>query len=196
MSTILHHRFKIPTYKTQKGCMGKDVGPTRGFVASPEVGPGATVGTLRTGYPRVQAPSQDKRQGGRACPCVPRPRLPPLGSSGAAACPRNSGSRLPARGRSGATTCPCGSSFHLLVRGGSRAATCCLGSSTHLLAQGSSGAATCPEDGLYKLQAIKQISPGDPIIMIFIGAHARISFKALCNKGCSAHLQGVQQATH
>jgi hypothetical protein len=29
--------------------------------------------TLRTGYPRVQAPSHDKRQDGRACPRVPGP---------------------------------------------------------------------------------------------------------------------------
>jgi hypothetical protein len=36
------------------------VGPTSGFVASPEVDPGATVGTLQTGYPYIQASSQDK----------------------------------------------------------------------------------------------------------------------------------------
>jgi hypothetical protein len=34
--------------KIQKGCMGKDVGPTYRFEASHEVGPGATVGTLMT----------------------------------------------------------------------------------------------------------------------------------------------------
>jgi hypothetical protein len=33
---------------------GKGIGPTYGFTASPEVGPGATVGTLQTGYPCVQ----------------------------------------------------------------------------------------------------------------------------------------------
>jgi hypothetical protein len=64
---VLHHRFKIPMYKTQKGCMGKDVGPTREFAASPGVGPGATVGAPKTGYPHVQALSQDER----ACPRVP-----------------------------------------------------------------------------------------------------------------------------
>jgi hypothetical protein len=53
VSAVLCHRFEIPTYKTQKGCTGKDAGPTRGFVASPRVGQGATVGTLKTGYPRV-----------------------------------------------------------------------------------------------------------------------------------------------
>jgi hypothetical protein len=38
------------------------VGPTCGFVASPEVGPGATVGTLQTGYPYIQALSQGKER--------------------------------------------------------------------------------------------------------------------------------------
>jgi hypothetical protein len=41
----------------------KDVGPTCGFTASPEVGPGATIGTLHTGFPRVHASGQDKRHG-------------------------------------------------------------------------------------------------------------------------------------
>jgi hypothetical protein len=36
------------------------VSPTCRFLASPEVGPGATVGTLQTGYPYIQASSQDK----------------------------------------------------------------------------------------------------------------------------------------
>jgi hypothetical protein len=40
----------------------RTVGPTYGFAASPEVGPGAFVGTLQTGYPRIQASSQDKEQ--------------------------------------------------------------------------------------------------------------------------------------
>jgi hypothetical protein len=51
-------------------------------------------------------------------------------------------------------------------------------------------------DGFYKLQAIKQIFPGDLDIMIFIGARARVSVKALRDKGCSACLQGMQQAVH
>jgi hypothetical protein len=37
------------------------------------------VGTLMIGYPHVQALSQDKGQGGRVCPRVPRPRFPPSG---------------------------------------------------------------------------------------------------------------------
>jgi hypothetical protein len=96
VSIVLHHRIKISTYKTQKGCTGKDVSLTRGFAASPGVGPGATIGTLRTGYPHVQAPSQDKRQGGGACPRVPRPgsHLLAQGNSGATACPHGSGSCL------------------------------------------------------------------------------------------------------
>jgi hypothetical protein len=46
------------------------------------------------------------------------------------------------------------------------------------------------------LQANKQISPGDPAIMISIGAGTPISFKALRDKGCSARSQGVQQVAH
>jgi hypothetical protein len=71
-----------------------------------------------------------------------------------------------------------------------------LGSSTHLLTQGSSRAATSPKDGLCRLQAIKQISPGDPAIMISIGARARVSFKSLRDKGCSARSQGMQQVAY
>jgi hypothetical protein len=126
----------------------------------------AAVGTLRTGHPRVQALSQDNG----SC-------LPTRGSSGAATYPRGSGSRLPARCSSGATTCH-------------------LGSSSHLLAQGSSGDALCPKDGFCRLQANKHISYSDPAIMITIGARARVSSKTLCDKGCSARSQGVQQATH
>jgi hypothetical protein len=117
--------------KTQKGYAGKGCWPHPWVHGLSLGGPGATVGTLRTG------------------------------------CPRGSDSRLPARGSSRATTCH-------------------LGYNTHLLAQDSSRATTCPEDGLYRLQAIKQISHGDPAIMISIGARARVSSKALRDKGCSA----------
>jgi hypothetical protein len=58
-------RTTTPTtkMKIQKSCTGKeDVGPTYRFTASPEVGPGATIGTLQTGYPRVPISSQDKGQ--------------------------------------------------------------------------------------------------------------------------------------
>jgi hypothetical protein len=39
------------------------IGPICGITASPEVGPGAFVGTLKTGYPCIQVLSQDKEQG-------------------------------------------------------------------------------------------------------------------------------------
>jgi hypothetical protein len=86
--------------------------------------------------------------------------------------------------------------LRLPSQGSSGAATCRLGSSTRLLAQDSSEAATCPVDGFYKLQAIKQIFPGDPAIMIFIGARACVAAKALRDKDCSTRLQGMQQAVH
>jgi hypothetical protein len=108
--------------------------------------------------------------------------------------PHGSGSCLLARSSFGAATCPCGSGARPSARGSSGAAACHLGSSTHILAQGSSGVATCPEEGLCRLQAIKQISHGDPAIINSIGACARISSKALRDKGCSARSQGVQQA--
>jgi hypothetical protein len=82
--------------------------------------------------------------------------------------------------------------LRLSAQGSSEAATCHLGSSTHLLAQGSSGAATCLEDELCRLQANKQISSGDPAIMISIGARAHICSKTLCDKGCFTRSQGVQ----
>jgi hypothetical protein len=48
-------------YKVQDNRAGRrKIGPTCGFAASPEVSPGASVDTLNTGYPRIQALSQDK----------------------------------------------------------------------------------------------------------------------------------------
>jgi hypothetical protein len=49
------YRFEIPKYEIQKIAQEKEVSPTCGFVASLKVGLEATVGTLQTGYPRVQA---------------------------------------------------------------------------------------------------------------------------------------------
>jgi hypothetical protein len=103
---MLHHRLEIPTYKTQKGYTGKDAGPTRGFTASPGVGPGATVGTLKTGYPCVQAPSQDERQDGRTCRVFHGSRLLAQGSSGAAMCLVAPAPTTRARGSSEAAMCP------------------------------------------------------------------------------------------
>jgi hypothetical protein len=117
----------------------------------------STVGTLRTGYHRVQASSQDNGSDSR---------LSAGGNSGTATRPHGSGSHLPAQGSYGAATCPHGFGVRPLAWGSSGATACHLGSSTHLLAQGSSAAVTCPEEGLCRLQAIKQISPGDLAIMI------------------------------
>jgi hypothetical protein len=65
--------------ENSEGLRGKNVGPTCRFAASPEVGSGATVGTLQIEYPRVQAPGQSRKQGvqphAAACPVVPNPRL-------------------------------------------------------------------------------------------------------------------------
>jgi hypothetical protein len=107
-SAALHHRFGIPTHKDLERLHGQRMfGPTRGFTSSPEVVPGATVGTLRTGYLHVQASSQDNGS-----------RLPTDGSSEAATCSHGSGSRsslgaapgpphVPAaQGSYGAATCP------------------------------------------------------------------------------------------
>jgi hypothetical protein len=43
------------------------IGPTCGFAVSPNVGSGASVGTLKIGYPRIQALSQDKEQDVHPC---------------------------------------------------------------------------------------------------------------------------------
>jgi hypothetical protein len=55
----------------------KEVGPTCGFTASPEVGLEATVSTLQTEYPRMQASSQEKEWGvqpcATTCPTAPEP---------------------------------------------------------------------------------------------------------------------------
>jgi hypothetical protein len=68
--------------KTQKGCGGKGCWPHLRIHSLSRGGPGATVSTLRTGYPRIQALSHDN------------------------------GSRLPAKGSSEATVCPRGSAQH------------------------------------------------------------------------------------
>jgi hypothetical protein len=111
-------------------------------------------------------------------------------------CPRGFGSRLLAQGSSGAATYPHSSVSRLPAQGSSGAATYHLGFSTYLLAQGNFEVATCPEDGLCRLQANKQISPGDSAIMISIGARACVSSKTLRDKGCSTRLQGVQRVAH
>jgi hypothetical protein len=144
--------------------------------------------------PHTSSKSSQKAGQLRGHRASPRLRRPPPGSSGGAACPHGSGSRLPAQGSSEAAMCRLGSGSRLPAQGSFGAAMCYMGSSTRLKAQGSSGANTCPIDGLYKLEAIKQIFPGDLAIMIFIGACARVSTKALRDKGCSTRLQVMQQA--
>jgi hypothetical protein len=69
--------LKYQGTKFRKAVQEKDVDPTHGFTASPGVGPGATVGTLQTGYPCIQALSQDEVQDVRSraptCPVAPAP---------------------------------------------------------------------------------------------------------------------------
>jgi hypothetical protein len=60
--------------KNSGGLRGKDAGLTYKFTAYPELDPGATIIILQAGYPRVQAPSQRRKQGMQpriaACPRV------------------------------------------------------------------------------------------------------------------------------
>jgi hypothetical protein len=122
------------------------------------------------GYPRVQALSQDNSSRSRLRASPGPPRVPA------------------ARDSTGVTTCPSGlgqlRGWHVSLRlqhppcGAGQLRSC------HV------------SPGLCGLQANKQISSGDPAIMIFIGADAPVSFKALRDKGCSAHSQGVHQADH
>jgi hypothetical protein len=53
-----------------------------------------------------------------------------------------------------------------------------------------------PSTGSIGCKQNKQISPGDPAIMISIEARARVSSKSLRDKGCTARSQDVQQAAH
>jgi hypothetical protein len=89
------------------------VGPTYGFVASPEVGSVATISTLQTGYPYIL--SQDKEQG--VHPCALQHRTLPPSQGGLRGYHMSSGSvsLLPDRKGFGATTCPVyrGSGPHL-----------------------------------------------------------------------------------
>jgi hypothetical protein len=133
ISVMLHHRFRIPTYKDSERLLGERM-------LAPPLG------------------SRPLSRWARGPLSVPWGPGAPVALAPA--------SRLPGQGSSGA-------------------AMCHLGSNTYLLAQDSSRATTCPEDGLCRLQAIKQISHGDLNIMMSIRACARVSSKALRNKGCS-----------
>jgi hypothetical protein len=58
----LNSRYEYQDAKFQKTAQEKRCWPHHGFTTSPEVGPRATVGTLKTRYPRVQVPGQDRRR--------------------------------------------------------------------------------------------------------------------------------------
>jgi hypothetical protein len=82
--------LKYQDTKFRKAAREKDVDPTCGLSASPEVGPGATVGTLQVGYSHVQALSQDEGKDVHShAPTRPWHRVMPpnTGSSGAATPP-------------------------------------------------------------------------------------------------------------
>jgi hypothetical protein len=101
------------------------------------VGLRATVGILKTGYPRVQS-FKSRRKIRRVCmPAC----LVTLASS----------SYLLPQDSSRATTCLMAPAPTIRSRGSSGTATCPLGSSSGLLAQGSSGAVLCPMGRLYRL---------------------------------------------
>jgi hypothetical protein len=104
-----------PKYEIQKKLRGKMyVGPTYGFAASPKVGPGATVGTPRTRYLRVQALRRARRElvqshrGARVLPHIPWHQLPPpsFGRLGCHHTSHGASSCLSARGSSGAAMRP------------------------------------------------------------------------------------------
>jgi hypothetical protein len=103
------------------------VGPNCGFAASPEVSPGATVGTLQTGYPYVQASRQDKEQGMHrrvaTCPTALDPASPPRW---APALPHalQLWTLPPYRGGLWCCHVPYGSKAHLAAEAGFGAATC------------------------------------------------------------------------
>jgi hypothetical protein len=142
-----------------------------------------------TRYPRVQASSQDNGS-----------RLPAEGSSEAAMCPRDSVSCSWLRAAPGLPRAP-------MAQGSTRAAMCPRGSGELRQHHVSLGLQHPPSSagqlrschvspGLCGLQENKQISSGDLAIMISIGAGTPVSSMALCDKGCSARSQGVQQEAH
>jgi hypothetical protein len=132
-SVALHHRFGILTHKDSKRLRGERMlTPPTGSHPLLRWVRGATVGTLRTGYPRVQASSQDNGS-----------RFPAGGSSEAAMCLHSSGSfsqhgAAPGPSRVPAARAPAPSTEQLWrwhVSAWLR---------LPLPARGSSGAATCP----------------------------------------------------
>jgi hypothetical protein len=146
-------------------------------------GPLQPIGTLRAGYPHVQATNQDNGS-----------RLPTEGSSGAVTCPRGSSSRS----WLGATTCPhgSGSRFRLeaapgpprvpAARAPAPGSGKLWGRHVSPRLRAAPGPPRIPR--LCKLPVSKQISSGGPTIMISIRAGAPVSSKALRRKACSRRL--------
>jgi hypothetical protein len=92
--------------------------------------------------------------------------------------------RAPTAGDStGAATCPCGS-------GQLRGRHVALGLQ-HPPSSARQLQSCHMSPGFCGLQANKQISPGNPTVMISIGAVTPISSKALRHKGCSTLSQGM-----
>jgi hypothetical protein len=115
---------KFQDTTSRKAVREKDVDPTRGFTASPEVGPGTTIGTPQTGYPYVQLQVKMK---GKTCPHA-RPHVIGIGlchlgmgSSGAATSPVASASKPWLR----AAQVPPHVSRHQVQSPGSRQLGCC-----------------------------------------------------------------------
>jgi hypothetical protein len=170
-------RCKVP----KKTAWEKRCWPHHGFTTSPEVGPGATVGTLKTRYPRVQVPSQDRRRDmqitrptcgqpqhephspgqlrGRHMSCGLSSRCPARGSSRAAMCPAASAPAARPRAAPGLprvlrTQLPLPGTGQLRGRHVSR------GPSSRCPARGNSGAATCPTASAPAAQT--GAAPGSP----------------------------------
>jgi hypothetical protein len=147
----------------------KVFGPTYRFTASPEVGPGATVGTLQTGYLRAQDLSPAPRRqtphptgegsGATACPCGSRP-APDTGELWHRHVPRGTGhatrygrasvssrvprlqTRLPVRRALASPRIPWHRAHHPAGKG-SGVATCLTAPDPSPAREGS-GVATCP----------------------------------------------------
>jgi hypothetical protein len=135
----------------------KGVSPTRGFVASPEVGAGATVGTLQTRYP-PRTSCKSRRRAGRALTRVHMSMTSAYATHPARAArvpPHLPWCQLPPPG-SGQLGCRHVSHGPSLSPDSGKLRCChaARGAGSRILAQGSSGAATCPME-LYKLWAIE-----------------------------------------
>jgi hypothetical protein len=167
--------------KTQKGCAGKGCWPHRWIRSLSRGGPG---GHCR--YPEDRVP-----------PCTSfksRQRLPPLGWGQLRGChvsprlwlpPPVSGQvrglHVPPRLRLRAALGPPCVTWAPAPTFWLRAAP----ELTHVPRTGSAG---CKQ--------LNKYPPRDPAIMISTRACARVSSKALRDKGCSSRSQGVQQAAH